>query len=253
MRTRLFAGITVAALAVTGLAQAYAPPGAFILGLVATRRQKQKLDALRLTVKRVEMENGAPKGEPVEVVTTYRGAGRVRHEWTDVEGKHVRLTDGVKAWRADGDKKGPASPELHVMDALWATSGDAGEKDAADVRAQAAFKSWNVVDNLVTLARTDGRIAWVLGAEPNKVDVAQVWVDKDDFLPLRFIHPEGPVVEGQPVVLVDERLKGWASPLGGEFWPARVETWKGGVLVRVEELVKVDVTPKIDERDFKLE
>ena len=52
---------------------------------------------------------------------------------------------------------------------------------------------------------------------------------------------------------VDIRLRQWGSAAGGEFFPGRVEVWKDGVLQRVDELVKVDVTPKIDEREFKLE
>jgi len=236
----------------TAVAVAYAPTAGFIISLVIGKRAKQKLDAVRITLKRTDYENGAAKGEPYDVIFTYRSAGKVRREWTDKEGKHVRVSDGTRMLRVDGDKKSVGAADPHLMDALWATGNDEGERSAAQDRAMAVLTAWTVSDTPVSFSRMDGRIAWVVGAQSKQLDVPQVWVDKDDLLPLRMIYPE-PAKDGQKPVLVDERLIKWGSSVGGDFYPARRELYRAGALVRVDELQKVDVTPKLDEREFKIE
>jgi hypothetical protein len=232
-------------------ALAYAPTPGFVMNLVAIKRAKQKLEALRVTLKRTDVVGGAAQ-EPVEVTVTYRSGGRVRREWTDKDGKHARISDATRAVAVDGDKRSKAAAEPNVFDALWATGGEGDEREAALNRAVGVLAAYGVGEG-VAFSRVDGRVAWVVGGSaPN---TPQVWVDKDDFLPLRFVCSEGARKEGEVPKgpWVDVRLRSWGSALGGEFYPARVETWRDGVLVRTEELVKVDVTPKIDERDFKLD
>jgi hypothetical protein len=228
------------------VAVAYAPPAGFILDLVAARRIKHKVPAMRVTLKVTEYQGDVAQPS-TDLVVTFRSGGRVRREWKDAQGvPHATVTDQARAVAVDGDKrtKGTAVPDL--WDALWACGDDGGEKDAMLTRAKAAMEAWKVPDSPVAFSRTDGRVAWVIGAEGSAGQTPQVWVDKDDFLPLRFIREQ----DGQ---LVDVRYRQWRSAAGGEFFPGRVETYVGGKLVRVEEAVKVDVTPKVDERDFKLD
>jgi hypothetical protein len=242
------------------VAHAYAPTPSFILELVAQKRVKQKLNAMRITVRRTEFVNGVA-GAPHHVTTTFREGGRLRREWTDSQGvKHARVTDKAKTLVVDGENKGLVAATPDLMDALWATGASPAERDAAHQRGVALLKAWGVHDGVVSFARTDGRIAWVLGAPSQILDVPQVWVDKDDLLPLRVLRPElgavPPPTDGGPVQkapLVDERLREWGSAVGGEFYPARVETYRNSALVQLDELLNVDVTPKIDEREFKVD
>ncbi|MBI5498071.1 MAG: hypothetical protein HY904_23920 [Deltaproteobacteria bacterium] len=238
-------------LAVTTVAEAYAPPAPYILGLVAQKRQKQKLEALRAWFKRTELVNGQPAGEPVEEVITFRSGGRWRREWTDATGKHAYVADPARALSVEGDKRTKVEPEADLLASLWAMGADADEREAAQARAVALLAAWGVGEN-VAYSRADGRIAWVLGG--TAAGTAQIWVDKDDYLLMRAVYPVGPRTDAGPSgPWVDVRYRSWGSTAGGEFFPARIETWRDGVLVRVEELQKVDVTPKIDEKDFKLE
>ncbi len=233
-------------------AAAYAPYPGYVMNLVAAKRMKQKLEAIRVTLKRTEYTGTTP-GEPYEVVVTFRSGGRVRREWTDKDGvKHARIHDATRALAVDGDKKQKTALVPDVFDALWATGADADEREGAQNRAVAVLQGWGVKED-VAFARTDGRIAWVVGGLGN--NVAQVWVDKDDFLPLRYVYGEGEHAPEEPPKgpWVEVRLKGWGSAAGGEFHPARTEVYRDGVLMRVDELVKVDVTPKLDEREFKLD
>jgi hypothetical protein len=276
--------VALGLLVLVPVADAYAPPPHFVLGLSVGKRSKQKLEAIQVTLRRTDYADGQP-GQPVEVTVTYRQGGKVRREWTDAAGRHVRLSDGARLLTVDGETRAVGRGEANLLDALWAVGPELADRDLALDRALDVLRAWGVADQPVSYARMEGRIAWVVGAEPRAVEVPQVWVDKDEFLPLRFIHAPGVealsrvrtdggvayvnsagVVErtgkdpgapdggaAEPVVMVDERLRGWGSALGGEFYPSRVETWRGGVLVRVEELVKVDVTPKLEEKDFKVE
>ena len=230
-------------------AQAYAPTAGFIFNLVANKRQKHKVDALRVVVKRTDYVNGQA-AEPYEVTITFRSSGRMRTEWTDKDGKHARVTDGNKGLKVDADKRTPGKLDPSVMAALWTVGTDDGEKTAVQERAGNLLAAANVMDSPVSYSRTDGRIAWVVGAQPRDLNVPQLWIDKDEFVPLRFIHPE-PGVQVGP--LIDERMRGWGSAAGGDFYPGRTEVYRDNVLIRLDELARVDVTPKIDEREFKLE
>lgn len=244
--------VLLAGLLGADVAQAYAPPAAYIMNLAAGKRQKLKLDAIRVTLKRTEYKDGQPVGDPVEVTVTYRHGGRVRREWTDKDGKHARLSDATRAVWWDGDKRSKGTVEPSLLDALWGTGDEAGERPAAQDRAMAVLTAAGVAEVPVGFARTDGRVAWVVGSAGKSVDVSQAWVDKDDFLPLRLVRAEKGKDKDHKGPVWDERYRGWGAQ-GGDMHPARVELYKDGVLVRLDELVRVDPSPKLDERDFKFD
>ncbi|MEW5852819.1 MAG: hypothetical protein AB2A00_28810 [Myxococcota bacterium] len=269
-RTHQIVGMLLV-MAATSVALAYAPHPGFILSLSAGKRTKQRLNATRVVVKRTDYVGEQPQ-DPRELTITLREGGRVREEWTDKDGKHARISDGTRLLLVDGEKKEKGTPEPDLLYALWASGGEATERELAQERALKVMKAWGVAESPVAFSRMDGRVAWVIGAESRNLEVPQLWIDKDDFLPLRVLHrdvvaappPPAPTPDGGPApepaappaatgALVDIRYRNWGSATGGEFFPGRIETYRDGLLVRVDELVKVDVTPKIDERDFKLE
>lgn len=225
---------------------AYAPPPAYIFELVVARRIRQKLDALRVVVKRTPKLEDGTDGPPVEETITYRAGGRVRHEWKDASGVHARISDGTTLLQVDGDKKQKGKPVPDLFDALWTVGREYSDRPPAVERGRALMEAWKIPETPVGYARMDGRIAWVVGADNSAAQTPQLWVDKDDHLPLRCVHLEDNVV-------VDVRYRQWRSAVGGNFFPGRVETWRGGKLVEVAEPISVDVTPKISERDFSLD
>ncbi len=76
-----------------------------------------------------------------------------------------------------------------------------------------------------SLGRFDGRIAYVVGGRAKETKPL-LYVEKDGFQPLRLVSTEGGA-------LLDVRLLGWGSPLGGDWFPRALEVWKGeGALLR---------------------
>jgi hypothetical protein len=65
------------------------------------------------------------------------------------------------------------------------------------------------------LGRFEGRIAYVLGGRPRDARPL-LFVDKQALRPLRLLATEGGV-------LLDTRLVGWGSPVGGDWFPRAVE------------------------------
>jgi outer membrane lipoprotein-sorting protein len=104
---------------------------------------------------------------------------------------------------------------------------------------QKALLSHGVDVGKTSLGRYEDRIVYVIGAQFPDMSVSQVWVDKDSFLPLRWLHV--------PIRSPNDRLEfvynEWQKK--GDLWyPMQVETWhdkKRIRRVRVQQL-RVDVT-----------
>lgn len=245
------AGPVLAGLLAAPAVEAYTPSPAFIMSLAAKKRAGQKLAGLRVVVRRTDFAEGQQVGNPVDITITYRAGGRVRKAWTDAAGPHVRIIDGAMMLAVDGDNafRGAAEPDL--LDALWPTGED--EREAAMGRAMEVLRGTGVSESSNSLARMDGRIAWVVGAEPKDLTSPQAWVDKDDLLPVRFIRRGPPPGEGALGPVIDTRLRSWSSAIGGDLYPGRIETWRDGALTGVDELVRVEPNPKVDDREFKVD
>ncbi len=102
-----------------------------------------------------------------------------------------------------------------------ATAGDAGGAYAAVLARR------GVALGAATLGRFDGRIAYVVGGR-SKEAKPLLFVEKDGFQPLRLVSAEGKE-------LLDVRLLGWGSPLGGDWFPRAVEVFaKDAALLRFD-------------------
>ncbi len=95
----------------------------------------------------------------------------------------------------------------------------------------------------VHLGRSEGRIAWVLGARPTEKK-PQVWVDKTSFQPARLVYARG----GRP--LADVRLLDYGSPIGGDWFPRAAEVHGAGGLEARFSTEKVAANPKVADSLF---
>ncbi len=93
-----------------------------------------------------------------------------------------------------------------------------------------------------TLGRFDGRIAYVVGGRAREAKPL-LFVDKDGFLPLRLVAPEGGA-------LADVRLLGWGSPAGGDWFPRAAEVWEGDALRVRFTTDKAAANPKLPDALF---
>ena len=154
-----------------------------------------------------------------------------------VEGKLITRAPGQP------DKSQKAGVDVLADIAVAALPLDAGL--AAD-RMIAAMKGLGVNTEVVSYARFDGRVAYLIGSKPWETDKAQLWIEKDTYLPLRLVtFQKGS--DGKTAKL-DVRYVGWGSPVGGAWYPQTIEFWRGEKLLRrsatqnVEHNVPTDAT-----------
>ena len=132
-----------------------------------------------------------------------------------------------------GAKRGPAvidrngvlagGPELQFLQPLLALScplltsrgGDEGTRAIVEW-----MKNLGVDFQTTSLARFEGVIAEVIGADPREQTSSQVWIDKDAFVPLRVIAKQGGAV-------ADARFLDLGAPgSGADTLPRIIELWR---------------------------
>jgi outer membrane lipoprotein-sorting protein len=170
----LLAGIAVALSATS--AWAYIPPGSFIL-----RKMGGKLAPLRgitATVAGQLFEGGADAAARNVSGKLYLAApDRFRLEAGDL--LEVWM-GGSRTVRGPGVSKTEAVSRGHVLPALFLQGNP-----------QAALQERGVNTRLVTLGRYLHYLCWVVGSKAEDPERPQLWVDKDTFLPVRFVYFEG--------------------------------------------------------------
>ncbi len=84
-----------------------------------------------------------------------------------------------------------------------------------------------------SLGRFEGEIAFVLGAVYPDESVSQIWIDRETFLPTRWIIRGNGGSSGSDVLEV-RYLTWWKS--GSSRYPSRIEFYQDGKLVRVNQI-----------------
>ena len=84
-----------------------------------------------------------------------------------------------------------------------------------------------------SLGRFEGEIAFVLGAVYPDESVSQIWIDRETFLPTRWII-RGNGGSSESDVLEVRYLTWWKS--GSSRYPSRIEFYQDGKLVRVNQI-----------------
>jgi len=97
---------------------------------------------------------------------------------------------------------------------------------------------------ITSLGRMDDHIVWVVGANYPDVSVSQVWVDKERFVPLRWINvfPSENADGGSD--RVEFVYSNWQN-LDGVWYPMQIETYHNGKPVRRVRVVKVQANAVI--------
>ena len=86
-----------------------------------------------------------------------------------------------------------------------------------------------------SLGRFEGEIQFVLGAVYPDESVSQIWIDRDTFLPTRWIiRGNPPQADSRSDVLEVRYLTWWKS--GQSRYPSRIEFYQEGNLVRVNQV-----------------
>jgi len=93
-----------------------------------------------------------------------------------------------------------------------------------------------------SLGRFGGRIAYVLGGRARDARPL-AFVDKESYHPLRLVASDGGA-------LLDTRLVGWGSPVGGDWFPRAIEVHERESLLLRFSAEKVIANPKLPDAIF---
>jgi hypothetical protein len=100
-----------------------------------------------------------------------------------------------------------------------------------------------------SLGKFEGLPAFVVGAEYPDETVAQVWIDKDTFQPLRMIIPSAN--SSYRADFLDIRYSAWQN-IGKIWYPMRIEFVQDGTAVRAIEVYDYQVNPNFSKDVFNI-
>lgn len=241
-RRLLTASVGVAAGVAAGLtatpALAFRPSTTWVLGRAMEKARDRGTSSLRADATTSAWDvTGKAVIEGAAERVWLEAPARLRRE-LDV-GKDMTVevrVDGRLLVRQPGKPEQSLKSGLDLLaDVMTATAGQ--EPGPAAQKLIAALKAVGVNTEVVSYARFDGRVAYLIGSKPWETDKPQVWFDKDLLVPLRLVTFQK---DGSAVTRLDVRYLGWGSPVGGAWYPAAVEIWRG------ESLVRRTVTESLD-------
>lgn len=248
----------LAALAVVALSlvatsgHAYRPPVRVLLSKAMERQITRDTRTMRIDLETQAYEaDGRLMGPPVVERLLYQSPGSSRREIELPEGVRVEIRDGDKYLTkipGQPDKAGKAPIDL-LHDAV--TTYPPMDDTRATERLLKDMRALNINPEVVSFARFDGRVAYLIGSKPWEENKAQLWLDKDTLLILRVVMVAPPAFGTKPDEKprkTDVRYLGWGSAVGGNWFPQMIEVWDGDRLVRrsitknVERNVSFDAT-----------
>jgi hypothetical protein len=255
----VLAALVVGALA-SGEASAYRPPSRVLLNKAMEAQLKRDTRTMRIDLETQAYEaNGRPMGAPVVERLMFQAPGSSRREIELPEGTRVEIRDGDKYLTkipGQPDKASRAPVDL-LHDAV--TTGPPLDDTKATERLLKDMRALNINPEVVSFARFDGRVAYLIGSKPWEENKAQLWLDKDTLLVLRVVMVAAPPSSGSAGAKPDEkprktdvRYLGWGSAVGGNWFPQMIEVWDGDRLVRRSITKNVERNVSFDATQFQI-
>lgn len=241
----------LALLLAPALASGYVLPPAAIVKKAAERRAGLELGAVEVAGT-VELSGAAlarlgPLAPPAGALTLparllVKTPGKVRLELqpagaTEAERPFASLRDDRLRGQGGLEATPAVAALLRAVAVLVAFQPGAEGRALAEGLARRGL----VLGDEAALGRFGGRLALVLGgrAGPGR---AQALFDKETFLPLRLVSPDGGSL--------DVRLLDWASPTGGDWFPRAAEIWDGPALLLRFTTAKATANPRLPDALF---
>lgn len=107
-----------------------------------------------------------------------------------------------------------------------------------------------VAPDVSSLGRFQGRMAYVIGAQYPDESRPQIWLDKENFRPFRWIIR--PVSFSDPTSGLEVRFYGWRQ-VDDIWFPLRMEFFQADQLIRVLQIETVRIDPDLSESLFNIE
>lgn len=237
--------LLLALLAIPAGAHAYLLSAGAVLHKIAAHRRTLQLSTMvvkgELTLHGAEAAVaaralGLPEGSPLSVPATafYKLPGRCRVELQAAPGGEAIAVSNVNGKLS---ASGPALASLRAFAAYVCPLLD-GREGISELARGAGIDT-----SVVALGRTNGVVAYVVGARPRETGVPSLWVEKDRFEPLRLVAKEGGGL--REIQLID-----YSSALAGEWHPRVVEIRQGAELTARFSLEKIEANGKLSDVVF---
>ena len=221
--------VAIVLVAVT-MAGAYVLQGAHVLELMVQTLSKSKAKTLQVEqVVTIEDPESADHSVTVSETLAYAFPDRFRSDarfeqthriFVSARGEHLSIVDDK--WQADQPNRYDRYKDLLLLHSRSLL--------------HKALLTYGVDVGTTSLGRFEDRIVYVIGARYPDDSVSQVWVDKEFFLPLRWLSadPENPTASMEFI------YRRWRK--NGELWyPAQIETYYQKQLIRTILASKVQV------------
>ena len=108
---------------------------------------------------------------------------------------------------------------------------------------EARLRDLGVDTAISSLGKHQGRIGYIIGAQFPDELVPQLWLDKNNFRPFRWLLRPG--TDGDPADALEVRYYGWRQ-FDKIWYPARIEFYQGESLMRTILVQTVQVDPELD-------
>lgn len=233
-------------------AHAYRPPSRVLLSKAMERQIERGTRTMRIELETTAYETtGAPRGLPVVERLMFQAPGSARREIELPEGTRVEVRDGDKyLTKIAGQPDKAARAPIDLLHDAVTTAPPLDDTRAVE-RLLKDMKALGINPEVVSFARFDGRVAYLIGSKPWDEGKAQLWLDKDTLLIVRvvMVAPPAPgAPPGEKARKTDVRYLGWGSAVGGNWFPQSIEVWNDDKIVRrsitknVERNVAFDAT-----------
>lgn len=228
----------------TSPAWAYLEPASVILETVAERRHALAFRSVTLDGYDPLSTDGGPTMTPVWMAIR-SGQGQ-RTEYRDPAGTRIELLSARRDLYRFARGVAPSTPPERVRAApLLELLGDA-RADPGGRRGLALLARMGIDAEVVTLDRFNGRPVYIIGAGPGDLGPPQLWIDKEAYVPVRWLMPNRSLGG-----IDDVRLSGFQYPTTGPWWPERMEVWRGDKRARALVFTRARMNTPVDAALFE--
>jgi hypothetical protein len=183
-----------------------------------------------------------PQEQELEESLRFVFSKAFRSDATSVQSERIYVFDGVKDLTIADGKIIPAATNRFDL-----------YKDLLLYRSRPALTErlfeLGVDVSVSSLGRFEDKIAIVVGADYPDESLSQIWIDKETFLPIRWIIKDS---NGFASDTLEIRYNGWWK-VGKTRYPSRIEFYQDGNLVRTSQAEKFEEDATFSKTLFDIE
>ena len=223
-------------------ANAYVLHGRHVIDLMM--KNFNKINSLLIS-QRMTLYHTGPEDKTVELssILKYRFPEDFRSDTVSANSTRIHVISAGRILTAIDDKITLASENIfdYYKDIILYNSRLQLEKRLSMIGLDVTVSS---------IGHLKGKAAFVIGAHYPDLSVPQLWVDKQSFMPLRFILTNN--VSQQAEIFLDIRYLEWKQ-WGKAWYPMRTEFYHNNVLLRIITVDSIEVNPLFSDDIFNID